>query len=226
MIKKEIAIPLILLISLAGCRDGKKQKRSHKADKSAALTLPKADGRSASEVGNNDILSFFDENVDPYAFDNDNIDIAVADDKASAWVSDDNQGAISWIESAYEQNGLQTVYFGFNKYGVTKDQRVIVEADAKAVKEILKNLDSDSLIVIEGHACSSAGTPSYNVQLSEKRADYVANLLKMHGVDASRIKIVGRGQEMPAIVDGRPVIGSREEQWPNRRVEIRVVETA
>jgi outer membrane protein OmpA-like peptidoglycan-associated protein len=224
MIKKEITIPLILLLSLAGCKDTKKQKKSHKTDKTA-LTLPKPDGRSASEVGNNDILSFFDENVDSYAFDNDDVDIMVADDKSSAWVSEDNQGAISWIESAYEKNGLQTIYFGFNKYGVTKDQRTVVEADAKAVKEILKNLDTDSLIVIEGHACSSAGTPGYNVQLSEKRADYVSNLLRMHGVEASRIKVVGRGQEMPAIVDGEPVKGSREEQWPNRRVEIRVVES-
>ncbi len=224
MIKKEITIPLILLISLAGCKD-KKQKKSHKADTKAAIMLPKADGRSASEIGNNDILSFFDDTVDGYAFDNDDIEIAVADDKAGAWVSEDNKGAISWIESAYEKNGLQTVYFGFNKYGVTKDQRAIVEADAKAVKEILKSFDADSAIVIEGHACSSAGTPSYNVQLSEKRADYVANLLKMHGVDARRIKVVGRGQEMPAILNGKPVNGSREEQWPNRRVEIRVVES-
>lgn len=224
MIKKEITIPLILLISLAGCKD-KKHKKSHKSDTKAAIVLPKADGRSASEIGNNDILSFFDDTVDAYAFDNDDIEIAVADDKASAWVSKDNKGAISWIESAYEKNGLQTVYFGFNKYGVTNDQRAIVEADAQAVKEILKNFDADSTIVIEGHACSSAGTPSYNVQLSEKRADYVANLLKMHGVDARRIKVVGRGQEMPAIVNGKPVSGSREEQWPNRRVEIRVVES-
>ena len=223
MIKKQITIPLILLISLAGCKD-KKQKKSHKGDATAAILLPKADGRSASEVGNNDILSFFDDGIDSYAFD-DSIDIAVADDSASAWVSDDNKGAISWIESAYEKNGLQTIYFGFNKYGVTKDQQAIVDADAKAVRQLLTNLDTDSVIVIEGHACSSAGTPGYNVQLSEKRAHYVSNLLKMHGVDASRIKIVGRGQEMPAIVNGKPVTGSREEQWPHRRVQIQVVET-
>lgn len=224
MIKKELVLSCVLLLSVAGCRN-KNQKKSHKADTKTAMTLPKADGRSASEVGDNDILSFFDDTVDTYAFDNDGIEIAVADDKDAAWVSEDGKGAISWIESAYEDNGLQTIYFGFNKCGVTKDQRAIVEADAQAVKEILKNLDGESLIVIEGHACSSAGTPSYNVLLSEKRADYVANLLKMHGVDAGRIQIVGRGQEMPAIVDGHPVTGSREEQWPNRRVEIRVVET-
>lgn len=224
MLKKELTIPLILLISLAGCKD-KKHKKSHKHDATAALTLPKADGRSASEVGKNDILSFFDDNVDGYAFDNDEVDITVADDSSSGWVSEDNKGAISWIESAYEKNGLQTIYFGFNKYGVTKDQQAVVDADAHAVKELLASLDGESVIVIEGHACSSAGTPGYNVQLSQKRAHYVSDLLKMHGVDAGRIKVVGRGQEMPAIVNGQPVNGSREEQWPNRRVEIRVVET-
>ena len=135
MTRKQIAIPVILLISLAGCRD-RKRKKAHRSDAQAAIVLPKIDGRSASEVGNNDILSFFDDNVDGYAFDNDDndsINLAVADDARSAWVSDDNEGAISWIESAYEKNGLQTIYFGFNKYGITKDQRAIVEADAQAV---------------------------------------------------------------------------------------------
>lgn len=224
MIKKQIAIPLILLVGLAGCKD-KKRKKSHTADATASINLPNADGRTAPTANEHDILSFFDEDVESYALDADEVTIATADDTPAAWVSEDNKGSISWIEPAYEDNGLQTIYFGFNKYGITQDQRTIVEADAEAVRQILDSLGDSSIIVIEGHACSSAGSRDYNVHLSEKRAKYISDLLKIHGIDARRIKIVGRGQEMPAIVDGKPITGSREEQWPNRRVEIRVVET-
>src|ERR1700722_20648302 len=112
MVKKQIAIPLILLIGLAGCKDKNKKTKKH-ADATASINLPKADGRSASTVADNDILSFFDEDLDSYAFDNDEVTIATADDSAQAWVSDSNNGTISWIEPAYDDNGLQTIYFGF-----------------------------------------------------------------------------------------------------------------
>jgi len=222
--KHYIAIPVILLLSLTGCGD-KKKKKSSSSDKTTHVTLPKPDGRAASTVTENDILSFFDEDLDGYAFDTDEVTIATADDTPSAFIND-NEGAISWIETAHQDNGLKTVYFGFNKYGVAKDQRAVIDADAELVKELLAELDPDSIIMIEGHACHSAGSRSYNLLLSEKRAKYVSDLLKLHNVDPRRIKIVGRGAEMPAIVDGREITGSREEQWPNRRVEIRVVETA
>lgn len=225
MIKKQIAVPLILLVGLAGCKSDKKNKKSHNQS-STSIQLPINDGRSASIVGDNDILSFFDDELDEYAFDNDDIHIATPNDTPSAIVSKDGKGAISWIETAHQENGLKTVYFGFNKYGVSKDQRSVVEADAALVKELLKDLDDTSLIMIEGHACHSAGSRSYNVALSEKRAKYIKDLFVAHSVNPSRLKIVGRGQEIPAIVNGKIVTGSREEQWPNRRVEIRLVETA
>lgn len=225
MLKKQIVVPLLLLLSLSGCKE-KKKKQSHHTEATTQLNLPKADGRSASVVADNDILSFFDEDLDAYMLDTDEVHIATADDTASTLVNHNEQGAISWIETAHQENGLKTIYFGFNKYGVTKDQRSVVDADAELVKELLAELESDSIIMIEGHACHSAGSRSYNVLLSEQRAKYVSDLLRLHGVDARRIKIVGRGAEIPAVVDGRQVTGSREEQWPNRRVEIRVVETA
>ena len=224
MIKKQIAVPLILLVGLAGCKSDKKTKKSHN-NLSTAVQLPIPDGRSASVVGDNDILSFFDDELDEYAFENDDVFVAAPNDTPSAIVSKDGKGAISWIETAHQDNGIKTVYFGFNKYGVSTDQYSVVEADALLVKELLQNLDNTSLIMIEGHACHSAGSRSYNVTLSEQRAKYIKDLFVSHGVNPSRLKIVGRGQEIPAVVNGKVVSGSREEQWPNRRVEIRLVET-
>jgi outer membrane protein OmpA-like peptidoglycan-associated protein len=225
MIKKHIALPLILLVGLAGCKSDKKNKKSH-SHASTSIQLPLSDGRSASAIGENDILSFFDDELDEYTFDNDDIHIAVPNDTPSAIVSRDGKGNISWIETAHQDNGLKTIFFGFNKYGVTSDQLSIVQADALLVQELLKDFDDSSIIMIEGHACHSAGSRSYNVALSEKRAKYIKDLFVAHGVNPSRLKIVGRGQEIPAVVDGHMITGSREEQWPNRRVEVRIVETA
>jgi outer membrane protein OmpA-like peptidoglycan-associated protein len=225
MVKQQIALPLLLLIGLAGCKSDKKNKKTQ-TQQTASIQLPIPDGRSASVVGDNDILSFFDEELDDYTFDNDDINLTTPNDTPSAIVSTDGHGEISWIETAHQENGLKTIYFGFNRYSVSQDQKTVVEADAALVKELLKDLDDTSTIMIEGHACHSAGSRSYNVFLSENRAKYIKDLFVSHGVNPSRLKIVGRGQEIPAVVDGKAVTGSRENQWPNRRVEIRLVETA
>ena len=79
-------------------------------------------------------------------------------------------------------------------------------------------------MVIEGHACQE-GTPAYNVALSEKRAKIVADHFVAAGVPSSSIKVVGRGQECPAVINGKTVNGSREDRAPNRRVEVRVIYT-
>jgi len=43
------------------------------------------------------------------------------------------------------------------------------------------------------------------------------------GVARNSVKIVGRGQEVPAVVSGKIVTGSRDQQALNRRDEIRVI---
>ena len=61
--------------------------------------------------------------------------------------------------------------------------------------------------------------------MSERRAKAVADLFVAAGVDRSVIKVVGRGQECPMIINGKVVNGNREEREPNRRVEVRVIYT-
>ena len=80
-----------------------------------------------------------------------------------------------------------------------------------------------TVLVIDGHACHSAGSRAYNLALSERRAKVLADLMIEAGIPADCVKIVGRGDEMAALVNGKPVDGDREQQWPNRRDEIHVV---
>lgn len=70
-----------------------------------------------------------------------------------------------------------------------------------------------TVVQIEGHT-DTLGKASYNKQLSQKRADAVANVLKNEmGVAADRVKAVGFGEENP-IADDSTVAGREM----NRRV--------
>jgi outer membrane protein OmpA-like peptidoglycan-associated protein len=67
---------------------------------------------------------------------------------------------------------------------------------------------------VEGHT-DSTGSASYNDALSERRAGSVAHALVSRGLDAGRVRSVGRGQNFP--VAGNDTASGRQQ---NRRVEI------
>lgn len=110
--------------------------------------------------------------------------------------------------------GLKNIFFEFNKYRIADlrpDQRPVLGHDL----EIVKSLAAKGYrISIEGHACNSAGSTEYNMMLSEDRARAVADYLKEHGIQGD-ISTVGHGSENRLVESG-----SREQQAPNRRVEI------
>lgn len=75
------------------------------------------------------------------------------------------------------------------------------------------NTYKDTRAEIEGHT-DSQGARSYNISLSQRRADAVkAYLVNNHGVDGSRLSAVGYGPDRP-IADNATSEGRRE----NRRV--------
>lgn len=74
-------------------------------------------------------------------------------------------------------------------------------------------------IEIGGHTSVNTSPPSYNQDLSEKRAATVREFLIRAGVDGSRITAKGYGNSMP--LDKR---SGEEHQEKNRRVEIMVLE--
>jgi outer membrane protein OmpA-like peptidoglycan-associated protein len=74
----------------------------------------------------------------------------------------------------------------------------------------------DSLIDVMGHT-DSTGSESYNLDLSKRRADAVANYLTLRGVSRARIETVGYGETYPVADNSTP-----EGRSMNRRVEIRI----
>lgn len=69
-------------------------------------------------------------------------------------------------------------------------------------------------VQVEGFT-DSRGTDEYNQQLSQRRADAVAQAIIQRGIDAQRVRALGYGEEFPKASNDSP--GSRQ---LNRRVEI------
>ncbi len=185
--KKVLGIMLFVLALAPAC--GKKKVVRSSNDKSMNIPL----------ASNGERRSFFDDEVGAFVLEDD------------AQAQDQNQQA-SWVAQA-DTKQFKPVYFDFDKYAIRNDQQSQVEADAQEALKVAKNQQKE--VVIEGHACHSAGSKAYNLILSEHRAQMVAKRLEEEGVPAENMKVVGRGTEMPVVLGG-----SREEQWPNRRVEV------
>jgi len=227
--KKGCALLLVMLLSVSGC--GKKKKPAEKCvatnDKEATVAMPTGQGPK-------ELQSVFDDDIAEFAL----VDEAAADAKAPASeatakaeenvADEDVTNEFSWIddEEKREQN-LKTVYFDFDKYAIKQDQETVVEHDVKVLKQTIADSEKAGkkvTAVIEGHACHSAGSASYNLALSEKRAKVLKDRLVGAGMPSDQIKVVGRGQECPAIgKDGKPVTGTRDQQWQNRRDEINII---
>lgn len=81
------------------------------------------------------------------------------------------------------------------------------------VAAFMKSNDGTKVIV-EGHT-DSRGSAEYNQQLSERRAEAVADALAFRGIDRSRVEPVGRGKELP--VASNDTQAGRQQ---NRRVDL------
>ncbi len=100
------------------------------------------------------------------------------------------------------------ILFAFDKADIQPQYK----AELQKVADLMKSQPGVEA-VIEGHT-DSIGSPEYNKQLSQERADSVRGyLVKEFGIDASRLKAVGYGQDKPVASNA-----TREGRQQNRRV--------
>lgn len=103
------------------------------------------------------------------------------------------------------------ILFGF-------DSTSIQPAGQSNLATLSANLEKypDSNVLIVGHT-DSVGADSYNMTLSERRAESAASYLRQQGVAAGRIRTEGRGEIEP-VADNSTDAGRQE----NRRVEVAI----
>ena len=109
----------------------------------------------------------------------------------------------------------QDILFGTDSFAVRTDLR----SDLNAVAGNLQAYPN-STIQIVGHT-DSDGDAAYNQQLSERRANSVADVLYDAGIPFSRIQTFGRGESQPVASNLDPAGKAR-----NRRVEIVILPNA
>jgi len=106
--------------------------------------------------------------------------------------------------------------FGFDKFKLNGD--AVTELDDVVAK--LKEHPEFEVVVVTGHT-DRIGSEQYNQKLSEKRASIIKQHLVSHGIDASRLKAVGKGELEPVVAcDGVKGAKLKECLAPNRRVVI------
>ena len=104
------------------------------------------------------------------------------------------------------------VRFPFDSAVVPQSQR----SDVQSLGAFMQRFP-ESTVLIEGHA-SNTGNPAYNMRLSERRANAVADMLKNEfNIEASRITAVGFGVTRPR-VEGN----TAEAHAANQRIEAKV----
>ena len=217
---------LLLVLLLPGCASRRRSENissASKHDMIAKVDMP---------VPDETVCSFFDEEIGEFAVLDDVTDQDPAvSEKVTIVLHDpvgnlDEEEDFSWVnEEDIVCNEYDLVYFDFDKCEIRADQEDSVQVNARKITDALnqaRNEGRELQLVVEGHSCNITRSQDYNFILSEKRAKIVADQLVEAGVPRECIKVVGRGQHYPAIIDGQPVRGDKEKQWPNRRAEVHV----
>lgn len=102
------------------------------------------------------------------------------------------------------------VQFGFDSAAIEPAARRQLDALAQGIRL----LPPDRSVVIEGHT-DALGGDDYNERLSQRRAQAVRQyLVAQHGISASRLQAVGRGEHAP-------LPGHEPGAPENRRVQFR-----
>jgi peptidoglycan-associated lipoprotein len=86
---------------------------------------------------------------------------------------------------------LSTVYFAFDNAGVQASERDRLSANVACIE----NTKGKNVYLI-GHTDSS-GTEEYNIALSERRAQAVADYMSRLGSDPARLQVVPKGETEP-----------------------------
>jgi outer membrane protein OmpA-like peptidoglycan-associated protein len=116
------------------------------------------------------------------------------------------------IKSELDKNGkvvLDGIFFDFNKATLKPQSK-------KAILSVVALMEKypDLVISVEGHT-DSVGDNTYNLTLSQNRAKAVKNAIVSYGIDTSRLKIKGFGEQKPIATNN-----TEEGRAKNRRVEL------
>jgi peptidoglycan-associated lipoprotein len=86
---------------------------------------------------------------------------------------------------------LATVYFGYDDSSIAPSERDRLDANSACISKT-----PQKSVYVMGHTDGS-GTDEYNIALSERRAQTVADYLARLGVDPAKLQVVPKGETEP-----------------------------
>lgn len=114
---------------------------------------------------------------------------------------------------------LEDIYFEFNSAKLTKESTYIIDD----ILMTFLNKRKRAIVLIGAHT-DSKGSDSYNIDLSQRRAQSVVNYLISKGINRKRLRAQGFGENTPRVADrdenGKYIPAAAK---INRRVEFSVV---
>lgn len=111
---------------------------------------------------------------------------------------------------------LDNIYYDFNKSAIRKG----AAPDLEALAQLMNNFPSMEIEL--GAHTDTRGDESYNLKLSERRAESAKQFLVNKGVEANRITTKGFGEAYPRNRCLEGVECTEEEHAVNRRAEVRI----
>jgi outer membrane protein OmpA-like peptidoglycan-associated protein len=130
-------------------------------------------------------------------------------DKQAEEIKNEIPGAkVERVEEGIKVEFNEKILFEFSK----SDLSAAARANLDKLVEVLNKYPNTN-IEVQGHT-DSRGTDEYNMGLSERRANTVADYLKSKGIANSRITTKGFGESAPGYTNDTP-----EGMAQNRRVE-------
>lgn len=109
---------------------------------------------------------------------------------------------------------LRNIYFETNSFQLTEKSKVEIKNAVNLLEE-----NTGLFINIEGHT-DNIGDITYNLDLSDRRAQEVYNAIRNSGIQKKRLSYKGFGSSMPLKPNS-----SEENRQYNRRIEFRVLRT-
>jgi len=122
------------------------------------------------------------------------------------------KGVIELEAEIQEVIDLENINFELNEATLTKESLQTL----KHIANILQKYPSVN-VEIAGHT-DNLGEGHYNLDLSQRRVDSVKQQLESMGVETSRLKAIGYGEENPLVSND-----TKENRCINRRVEFKII---
>jgi outer membrane protein OmpA-like peptidoglycan-associated protein/tetratricopeptide (TPR) repeat protein len=112
-----------------------------------------------------------------------------------------------------------SIFFEFGKNKLVEDSKVQIDTTIVPILQMMPN----AIIEIGSHT-DNIGSESYNLKLSQKRAENVQHYLFSKGIPKSRVRAKGYGESFPIAPNTLPDGSDNPEgRKVNRRTEIRIV---